>query len=343
MRKKKILSCLLAMALVVSSLFFGKTAKLNAATEPYFESYDNTNKPVFCQNCERSFDINDVTFVEINDSDRLGHYAKCPDCGGETMIRKANDDSWDFFHHLAEDCNYTCNLYQSNLPATNIDPSGFMNAVSGELVNPTAPASKVSGIVSAAKIKIYHSLTPGEQAALNSGSTIDLKIMSTYLSDANVPTADKNQIETVKGNLTIGMYMDLSLFVKVGSEAEREFSEPDGAVTVTVDVPTELINDNAAYTRVFKVLHYHYGDAPEVLNATFDPVAKSITFHTTRFSTFAIAYTDVLASQNNANVPGNQIKDEVPKTGEMGNLSFYAGLILVALFGAVIVVRKKNK
>ena len=184
---------------------------------------------------------------------------------------------------------------------------------------------------------------------------------------ASVSEADKNLIDGVKGDATVGIYLDIDLFKKVGS-TETQITETNGAITISLELPSSLINTNPAITRTYKVVRIHDGVAT-VIPATF--ANGKITFATDEFSTYAIIYTDTQNTGGNTgsgntgsgntgggntgggNTDGgnagggsstdgsnNNVKDEVPKTGDAGIAYVWFMLALVSGIGALYFGKK---
>jgi len=179
---------------------------------------------------------------------------------------------------------------------------------------------------------------------------------------ASVSEADKNLIDGVKGDATVGIYLNIDLFKKVGSN-ETRIKETNGAITISLELPSSLINTNPAITRTYKVVRIHDGEAT-VIPATF--ANGKITFATDEFSTYAIIYTDTqntggtssgststgststgsagTADSNQATVSAvkatGKVKDAVPKTGDESNVFMWFMLALVSGMGAIYFGKK---
>ena len=208
-------------------------------------------------------------------------------------------------------------------------------------------------------------LTNADKTAMGS---VDVEV---YLEvddiSASVSEADKNLIDGVKGDATVGIYLDIDLFKKVGSN-ETQITETNGAITISLELLSSLINTNPAITRTYKVVRIHDGVAT-VIPATF--ANGKITFATDEFSTYAIIYTDTQNTGGNTgsgstdsgntgsgNIGGgntgsgntgdgstdggsnNNVKDVVPKTGDVSNAYVWFMLALVSGIGALYFGKK---
>ena len=135
-------------------------------------------------------------------------------------------------------------------------------------------------------------LTPGQQESVNSGETIEIRIDVTDISD-QVPRQDKEVIEggieayreEVPG-LVLGMYVDISLFIRIGTgdwDAVTETKEP---IEVAVGIPEELQSGG----REFYIIRAHNGEYTFMND--LDDAPDTITVSTDLFSSYAIAYVE---------------------------------------------------
>lgn len=144
------------------------------------------------------------------------------------------------------------------------------------------------------KNNILAQLTDEEKEQLEAGAGLYLYIQAEDLT-GNVPEADKAAMESVKGDNTIGMFMDLSLFLKVG----------DGKAEV---IPTE-----------------------------YNSQTNKLTFETSGFSTFAIAYKDTAVTDKDTTVAAGTS----PETGEAPIA--LPGLLMMLAAGLCVVSARKAR
>ena len=218
-------------------------------------------------------------------------------------------------------------------------------------------------------------LSAAEVSRIENGEDIRVWIEAMDIS-ATVSQTDKDLIDSKKGNATIGMYLDIDLLKKIGSDSPVNITDTAGAVTITMELPISLINTNPIFARIFKVVRIHDGVAT-VIPATF--ANGKITFATDAFSTYAIIYTDTQntggntgsgntdsgntggGSTDSGNTDGgntgggstgdgsnDNVKDVVPKTGDASNAYIWFILALVSGIGALyfgkkgLVLKKEN-
>ena len=105
-----------------------------------------------------------------------------------------------------------------------------------------------------------------------------------------------------------GMYLDLSLFKKIGESEPTAVHESENAFDITVDVPEELATPDFGYIRTYSIIRVHEGVATE-LPTTY--ANGKISFSTDRFSTYLIAYSD------NFDESGDYIEFTTTVTGEI--------------------------
>ena len=192
-------------------------------------------------------------------------------------------------------------------------------------------------------------LSAAEVARIENGENIQVWIEATDIS-ATVSQTDKDLIDSKKGNATIGMYLDIDLLKQIGSESPVNITDTDGAVTITLKVPSSLMNSNSSVTRTYQMIRVHNGVAT-VIPCTYNAANQTISYETDQFSTYALAYVDQQNNSGGGNTgdgSNNNVKDEVPKTGDASNAYIWFILALVSGIGALyfgkkgLVLKKEN-
>ena len=135
-------------------------------------------------------------------------------------------------------------------------------------------------------------LTPHQQALVSGGETIEIRIDVTDISE-KVPAQDKEVIENGIGayreevpGLVLGMYVDISMFIKLGAGDWNAITETDEPIEVVVNIPEKLLSDN----RKFIIIRSHNGEYTFMND--MDEAPETITVSTDRFSSYAIAYAE---------------------------------------------------
>lgn len=135
-------------------------------------------------------------------------------------------------------------------------------------------------------------LTPDQQESVNGGETIEIRIDVTDISN-QVPRQDKEVIEggieayreEVPG-LVLGMYVDISLFIRIGTGDWDAITETKEPIEVAVGIPKELQSGG----REFYIIRAHNGEYTFMND--LDDAPDTITVSTDLFSSYAIAYVE---------------------------------------------------
>ncbi|MGN0637276.1 MAG: hypothetical protein ACI4J0_02800 [Huintestinicola sp.] len=135
-------------------------------------------------------------------------------------------------------------------------------------------------------------ITPEEQALIEAGEDLHI-ILNVQNADSTVSAEDKALIESaLSENMTVGMFLDIVLVKKIG-ELETAIHETNAPVTITFEMPEDLINKDENVARKYFIIRVHEG-AVDILECTFDPATGKASFMTDRFSSYAIAYRDTV-------------------------------------------------
>ncbi|WP_081674497.1 Ig-like domain-containing protein [Butyrivibrio sp. VCD2006] len=150
------------------------------------------------------------------------------------------------------------------------------------------PAMTVDGLT---KELVGNVATEEEQAAINNGENAVMSLEVTNI-DQSVSASDKQIMEgaavAAAPNAQVGMYLDLSMILKVGNRSPRKVTDLSGnSIKAEITVP-EKLRAPAGVKRMFYLMSIH-NNIPKVLG-------KSTTFKIpvtlTEFSTYAIVYAD---------------------------------------------------
>jgi len=87
------------------------------------------------------------------------------------------------------------------------------------------------------------------------------------------------------------MYIDLSLYKKVGNGTETKITETKNKISINIEVPIELRSTDMAKNRTYQIVRIHEG-VVTIIDGTYDPITYLFNFETDRFSTYALAYED---------------------------------------------------
>ena len=142
-------------------------------------------------------------------------------------------------------------------------------------------------------------LTPVQLQSVAAGENIEIRVDVKDIS-GNVPKKDKSTIENgIKEyrkempDLILGMYVDISLFMKIGEADWNAVTGTEEPIEVVIGIPLKLQSTD----REFFIIRSHEGEY--TLLTDMDDAPDTVTIHTDRFSAYAIAYKHVSpASQN---------------------------------------------
>lgn len=150
----------------------------------------------------------------------------------------------------------------------------------------TAGVSDTAAVVSAV-------LTPAQLQSAAAGENIEIRVEVKDIS-GNVPEKDKSAIENgIKEyhkeipDLVLGMYIDISLFVKIGEADWNAVTGTVEPIEVVIGIPQKL----QSIAREFFIIRSHEGEY--TLLTDVDDAPDTVTIHTDRFSAYAIAYKQV--------------------------------------------------
>ena len=133
-------------------------------------------------------------------------------------------------------------------------------------------------------------LTPEQIQLVNDGENIEVRIDIKDIT-GTVAGQDKEVIESSLGvyreelpQLTLGMYVDISMFVRVGESDWDAVTSTEEPIEVVIGIPEEFRENG----REFYIIRAHEGEYALLADMDDDP--ETITVSTDRFSAYALAY-----------------------------------------------------
>ena len=157
---------------------------------------------------------------------------------------------------------------------------------------------------------------------------LDIQDMS-----ASVPQTDKTLIQNTSGDYTVGLYLDINLFKKVGSNDATKVTETNGKVKASIVIPESLWKSG----RTFEIIRVHDGVATAIAG-TYDENTHVFTFETDKFSTYALAYKDPASSSDSGTTSNssssnssNSTQSTAPKTGDPNDIRVWYMLLIASL------------
>ncbi len=168
--------------------------------------------------------------------------------------------------------------------------------------------------------------TEKEKALIEAGAEVVITLKAKDISET-VSKEDKEKVENKVKEIKdqkIGMYLDINLFKQVGDNEEVKVPELKGKIKIQLTVPDELLIKDADKTREYSIIRIHDGEV-SVIEAKFDADTKTLAFETDGFSTYALAYRDVV---------------KAPDTGDSTSIAVWGMLLLFG--GCVLTYAKKR-
>lgn len=199
-----------------------------------------------------------------------------------------------------------------------------------EFIEPTTPNSNNAKVIeSADEVIAKIDFTDEDLDKINQGKNIDVYLEVKDINNS-ISSSDKSKIEEKLGNDKLGLYLDVSLFKKVEGEEATKITETKTPITISFEIPDELINKDSNVERTFKVLRLHDGNVEEIEVKVNGNIA---TFETDKFSTYALTYNDVITTSN-------------PHTGDNIGTSFVMLIIsslgLISTLGYIVISNKRK-
>ena len=244
---------------------------------------------------------------EIWNDDKDGkHSGTCTDCGEEM----SENHSWSRWEKGTTETSFV-----RSCKCGAIEEMTVQEPISNTVINTTKADSNYAGaeLVVNNPLDLFNgALDETEQTKVAEGTAA----VSVYLEVKDIPedevsSSDKaaaaevmeNGDNELDENTEIGMYLDINLFKEVtitdegNSETkESKVAETSGNITVSIKIPDELINEDDSLKRVYRIIRIHHDESgkiiTDVIEGIFDPVNKTFTFETDKFSTYILAYTD---------------------------------------------------
>ena len=195
-----------------------------------------------------------------------------------------------------------------------------------------------STLTSDEKTKIAEAVAAGQKV------DVDVYLEIENIADS-VPATDKEKVEAVVADSNAIEYFDISLFKEIlidaksqGATALHTLATP---LKLTIGVPKSFPAVADGYTRTYTVIRLHDGVAeklPTTLNAD-----GTISFETDKFSTYALAYTDVKQETTKVDAPTtDNTTTKSPATGDQAKLGIVVMLMLDSGIAALYLALRKK-
>ena len=192
-----------------------------------------------------------------------------------------------------------------------------VTTVAGEIQNITgSEAAKAETNPLGASIENAESLeTLAQVTAAEKAEGVNVWVEVVDASET-ISTSDKAKVDSALEDETLGMYLDVSLFKKVGSKEPTKLTTTTGEITIGFVVPTSLRKEGRSY----KIMRLH-GEETTLLDAEYEEETNVLTFQTDRFSTYAIVYTDTPSSNDGSSKTNSDGSTNKNKSSSGSNTS----------------------
>ena len=248
----------------------------------------------FCYYCGKTLEH---TLKDKYSYDENGHWYECSECSeaGKIDYAKHSYGSWVITVPATSETDgkkerrcTECGYIQT-AAATDNDKDG-----TGNCSNSTKPDNNAYHAdldLSSKDILNKIPLTPEELEEIRNGEDLTVYMVVIDCS-ANVSDEEKALAQSIlTDGMQIGMYIDVSLFKKVGNNAPKPVTQTNGDLKITFEMPESLISADNNATRKYSIVRVHNGK-PSLLECSYYPASKKCSFETDCFSTYAIAYSD---------------------------------------------------
>ena len=135
-------------------------------------------------------------------------------------------------------------------------------------------------------------LTTEQIQLVGDGDTIEIRVEVKDITES-VPGQDQEVIESAvtrlreeQERMLLGMYVDISMFVKVGGGEWNAVTRSNEPVEVVIGIPEEIRADG----REYYIIRSHEGECDILTDV--DEAPDTITISTDKFSAYAIAYVE---------------------------------------------------
>lgn len=175
-------------------------------------------------------------------------------------------------------------------------------------------------------------LTAAEKKAIANGANVNVVL------NVNVKTLTEKEaklIESVVGKNKMAETYDINLLLQIAGLADRNITDPNSAIGITITIPDKFINTDTSVKRVYRMVCIHDGKAT-VIDGTFDAKTKQFTFATDGFSTYALVYEDVAATTSTPATTS-------PKTNDTSLPIAWLLLLGAGLCGCMAVTARKKE
>jgi len=185
------------------------------------------------------------------------------------------------------------------------------------IIGENAPTTTIKNNISEIRESV---LSKEDEQAIANGASVEVYISVEDIS-STIDTATVNKVKQVVHEDASIVYLDLTLYKKVGDNDRESVHNLNEKIKISVKVPDSI----KAEGRVYQVVRVHDGVA-EIINGEYNAETNEFTFETDKFSTYALTYL---------------IEDS--SLGLIIGLSCGGALLVAGAVVSLIVIKKRNK
>lgn len=169
-----------------------------------------------------------------------------------------------------------------------------------------APDTKVNDNVEELVAKI--DLTDAEQEAVNAGKTPVFSVTVDEVKEPESTELEKIEAAAQEGGYTIGQHMNIEVSLMIGTSS-RKVTDFKQKISLSFEMPKELVNTNANVNRSYEMIRVHNGKADRLV-VSLNVTTGLYEFESEGFSTYTIIYKDTPAQGSSEPVENNDDDDD---------------------------------
>lgn len=203
------------------------------------------------------------------------------------------------------------------------------------------------------KIKEIIPFTEEELKLIEQGQDVNIWVDILDV-EKSVTSVEKLAVQNAIGDNVLCTYFTPSIFKQIGENTPVKVDNVTGKVKVTMKISEKFIDESAASGRVYQIIRIKNG-VTEVVEATYDAVAKTMSFETDGVSVYVLSYQDEsyqdekVDDQNKEDSGtvgagnSNTVDMSDVKTGDDNVMWLWWTLAIVAGSTGVVLIRKRRE
>lgn len=127
-----------------------------------------------------------------------------------------------------------------------------------------------------------------DKELIDMGVNIAVLMATVTIDPEIVPETDKQAIDDVLNDFSIGCYLDVNLFKRYSNgDPDKPVTDPSAPITISFEVPQYILDKYPKDEYVYSIFCSHNGVGYPV-NSNFDPATNIMTFSSDKFSIYAL-------------------------------------------------------